>query len=134
MTEGWQGDDYLILFDDADVVAFSQRYGLASCVPGYEIIGLRGWDDFIVRNRQGELFSIPTVPLDAKYLVPLTLKLDARHLKADDRFRGKIKWYVKPIVFSGDASSPSNVAWIAIDQHVDLVNWWNKMYQNMAKS
>jgi hypothetical protein len=70
MEEGWYNDDYLILFDPAEVPWASDRYGVASALPGFQVIGLRGWDDFLVRDAGGHVFTIPSVPLDAKYLVP----------------------------------------------------------------
>jgi hypothetical protein len=48
-------------------------YAIAQCLPGYEVIGLRGWDDFIVRNSVGEAYSVPTVPIVPEHLSPFSL-------------------------------------------------------------
>lgn len=132
MTEGWHGDDYLLLFDTKDRADLSRRYDLDSYVGGYEIGGLLGWDDFILHHQSGELVTVPTVPLDPKYLAPMRFTFDARRLQPDHRFTGKIKWYVKPIVFGGDAVAGDNITWITLEQHIELVKWWNKLYKSMT--
>ena len=38
---------------------------------------------------------------------------------------GKIKWYVKALVFGGDPQSALNVIWVTHDQHAELVKYWN---------
>jgi hypothetical protein len=53
MTEGWCGDDYLVLYSDAERQPASERYGIADLLPGFAIIGLRSWDDFIVQDSDG---------------------------------------------------------------------------------
>jgi hypothetical protein len=49
-------------------------------------------------------------------------------LESDDRFAGKIKWYVKPIRFGGDPTAKDNMKWLSRDDHVQAVRWWNKFY------
>ncbi len=66
MLEGWHGDDYLILFDESEVAAASDRYEVLRLLPGFKVLGLRSWDDFIVRNASGQIYSVPTLPLDAR--------------------------------------------------------------------
>jgi hypothetical protein len=53
MREGWYGEEYLVLFDASEVSEASVRYDIASSLPGYEVLGLRGWDDLIVRDTAG---------------------------------------------------------------------------------
>lgn len=64
MQEGWLREDYLILFDESEIAATNGRYDIAAHFTGFQIIGLKGWDDFILRNGEGQQFTIPTVPLD----------------------------------------------------------------------
>jgi len=66
MNEGWLGDDYLILFDEAEVAAPSDRYGISQLLPGYQVLGLRGWDDFILRDSARQIYSVPTVPTEPR--------------------------------------------------------------------
>lgn len=66
MIEGWAGDDYLMLFSTDEAKAASERYGIADLLPGYRIIGLRGWDNFIVADQTGGTFTLPTVPCDGR--------------------------------------------------------------------
>lgn len=37
MNEGWSGDYYLILLDEAEITSASDRYGMAQLLPGYEV-------------------------------------------------------------------------------------------------
>ena len=129
MAEGWHNDDYLILFDEESVPDLSRRYGIATCIAGHEIVGLCGWDDFILRDGNGNLFRIPTVPLDAKYLEPLGFQIQPQQSQPDKRFARKVKWYVHPVVFGGDPSSETNMVWLSLEQHVEAVNWWNQKYK-----
>ena len=129
MREGWCGDEYLILFDkDAD--RFHGDYGLALTLPGYRLVGLRAWDDFIVEDSLGARFTIPTVPTDLTYIAPFVMPEGAA-LQPDDKVRGHIKWYVTPLVFGGDPNPGDNVTWITIDQHAKLVVWWNQKYREL---
>jgi hypothetical protein len=37
----------------------------------------------------------------------------------DDRYTGKVRWFVKPIVFGGDAQAESNVQSVSHAQHAE---------------
>jgi hypothetical protein len=65
MIEGWFGDDYLISFNEAEVGSASDRYSISRFIPGYQVIGLRGWDDLIVRDSVGLAYTVPCVPMDS---------------------------------------------------------------------
>ena len=133
MQEGWLGDDYLILFEDEhEAEAAAGRYALASALTGFRLIGLRGWDDFLVVDENGGVFSVPTVPLDKKDLAPFQMPAGAISLQPDDRFTEKIKWYVKPVVFGGDPHMGDNLTWVSHEEHAQLVQWWNKMYRDLT--
>jgi hypothetical protein len=131
MKEGWIGDDYLVLFDESEVSTITDRYALSQLLPGYQVLGLRGWDDFIVRDSQRRTFSLPTVPLDLKYLAPYSIPGRTDDLQPDARFSGKIKWYVMPIVLGGDASAKENTAWVNLEEHAQLIRWWNEHYRSV---
>ncbi|HKF23712.1 MAG TPA: hypothetical protein VKE93_19205 [Candidatus Angelobacter sp.] len=130
MKEGWHGKEYLILFAESEVANASERYAISECIPGCQVLGFRGWDDFIVRDSLGNVHSVPTVPLDTKYLSPLSLPSEL-DLAPDPRFGGKIKWYVKPLVFGGDANHADNLIWVSHDEHAQLVRWWNDLYRSV---
>lgn len=133
MREGWAaGDNYLILFDDAERGPAAQRYNLASILPGFALVGLLGWDDFLVRDTDQQLFSVPTVPCIKKQLAPFPEAALQQSLEADSRFTGRIKWYVKPLVFGGDPQAGDNMTWISHAQHAELVRWWNEQYRALA--
>lgn len=127
MNEGWQSDDYLILLTQDESANAMPAYGFDQYLPGYTLVGLRGWDDFIVIDRAGVMLTLPTVPLDASNALPFALP-EQISLENDNRFTGKIKWYLKPLVFGGDPTDKTNVAWISHEQHAELVRWWNEQY------
>lgn len=131
MTEGWFGDDYLISFDEAEVASASDRYSISRFIPGYQVIGLRGWDDLIVRDSVGLVYTVPSVPMDSGFLSLYVLPEAGSSLVPDERFLGKIKWYVKPIVFGGEPSSEENVIWVNHEQHAQAVKWWNDLYRSV---
>jgi hypothetical protein len=128
LNEGWLNDDYLILFPETEVASISEKYSVSRFLPGFQILGLLGWDDFIVRDSKGATFTLPTVPLDLQYLSPFVLPKKESALVSDERFTGKIKWYVKPLVFGGNPDVGDNLVWISHEQHAQLVQWWNTKY------
>lgn len=133
MLEGWQGDDYLILFDERESTDLSAKYELGKYLADHLIVGLKGWDDFIVKGPDGRLATVPTVPLDAELLAPLELRIDPDQVRPDNRYEGKVKWYIKPIIFGGDPAAGENMTWLSLEQHVAAVKWWNDLYQKMAR-
>lgn len=88
MIEGWYGDSYVALFSDAEGLSASERYEIRSLLPGFSIIGLLSWDDFIVQNQCGEVFTVPTVPCDLEHLTPYQIPASAA-LVPDARFWAK---------------------------------------------
>jgi hypothetical protein len=131
MREGWHEDDYLILFDEAEISAVSDRYAISQSLPTYRIVGLRSWDDFIVQDVAGRTYTIPTVAPDLRHLSPFVVPNDRTVLKGDDRFVGKIKWYVKPVLLGGSPDLSENLTWVSHEQHAQLVNWWNEKVRQL---
>lgn len=134
MIEGWYGSDYLILFDEAEITSASDRYAISQLVPGCKVIGLRGWDDFILEDSNGATFCAPTVPAVADHVSAYAVPSRGTTLSPDYRFQDKIKWYVKPIVFGGDAQSQENMIRVSHDQHAQVVKYWNGLYRSLKNS
>jgi hypothetical protein len=130
MKEGWIGEDYLILFDEFEIENTVKLYSLSELLPGYQALGLLGWDDLIVRDSHGNTFSIPTVPLDQRYLAPYIVPDIPENLSPDERFLGKIEWYEKPVIFGGDPKGKGNIRWVTLEEHAGLVRWWNDLYRS----
>jgi len=130
MSEGWFGDEYLVLFSEAEVSAATERYRLGELLPGHSAIGLRGWNDLIVRDARGRTYTVPAVPLAVQYLAPYAAPGEIS-LVPDGRFAGKIKWYVKPLVFGGDPNAGENLTWVTHEQHAELVTWWNAKHREI---
>ena len=129
MIEGWHEDEYLVLFSEDEVEVMTERYGLRHFITGFRIVGLRGWDDFILRRDDGKLFTMPTVPIAQQHLKMLNTAIDSQKLKADERLSGKVKWYSQPLIFGGEPQSSENITWIDHQQHAAAVRWWNGKYQ-----
>jgi hypothetical protein len=131
VLEGWQDEDYLILLDERESSDISAQYELGKYLADHLIVGLRGWDDFIVRRHDGRLATVPTVPIAAEFVAPLEISIDVRQIQSDSRFCGKVKWYTKPVVFGGDPLDQENTIWVTLEEHVQLVKWWNDRYQEL---
>jgi hypothetical protein len=130
MTEGWFNDAYYVLFDQIEVADAGKAYGLDVYLPGVTVIGLKFWDDLLIRDGDGLVYSIPSVPLDRRHFRPEQSAVPAADLlKPDARLSGKVRWFVKPIVFGGDPKDDSNTTWVTLAQHAQMVRWWNGQYQ-----
>jgi hypothetical protein len=132
MIEGWSGDNYLVLFSGDEAQAASERYGITDLLPGFRILGLRGWDDFIVEDEHGATFPVPTVPCDRSELAHFSVR-ECTQLIPDDRFTGKVKWYTTPTKFGGDPAAAENITWISLSQHGDAVRWWNTVHRELKR-
>jgi hypothetical protein len=140
MVEGWYGDEYIALFGEA-APKLEAAYALPDYLPGYRLVGLKGWDDFIVRDSTGAWFTVPTVPLSSEHLesygVPDGLgeriPEEGGLPPFDEQGRRKIKWYIQPIVFGGDPGHGDNLTWVTLEQHAELVRWWNRKYRELAQ-
>jgi hypothetical protein len=133
MNEGWCGDNYLILFDESEVASTSERYAISQMLPGYQVVGLCGWDDFILRDSVGRTHLVPTIPADLQRVSPYVMPPSAKTLRSDERLCGMIKWYVKPVVFGGDANVGENLIWVSHERHAQLVKWWNDRYRSISR-
>jgi hypothetical protein len=131
MIEGWLEDQYLVIFDDDEVDAATDRYECRRFLPDFEVVGLVGWDDLLVRDPSGTTFRVPSVPLIEDHLSSWVLPSDLSSLETDDRFIGRIKWYLKPVMFGGDPESKENLVWLTHEQHGEAVTWWNNKYREV---
>jgi hypothetical protein len=131
MREGWLGDDYLVFFSGSEISSATDKYGFETLLPGLEVLGLRGWDDLVVRDGAGKCFSIPTVPVDPRYLEVFKFRLLKTELEQDSRCLGKIKWYTKPVAFGGDPGVRENCGLVTHQEHLKLVRFWNEKYRQL---
>ena len=88
MTEGYFNQDYWILFEEpTEALEMSKLYGIGAFLPGYTLSGLKSWDDFVIRNSEGKLFTVPTVPAISQYVESLQLEINSSALVGDSRAR-----------------------------------------------
>lgn len=129
MIEGWHDDEYVVLFDESEAIGLTARYDIDTYLAGWVIVGLLGWDDFIVKGNDGRYATVPTVPLAKEHIAQLKFAIDTGRIVPDDRFRGRVKWYLTPLVFGGSPTDDENITWVSLEQHVELVKWWNDRYR-----
>ncbi len=128
MHEGWYHNQHFILFAPEEIGAATARYAVGSTLPEFVVVGIRGWDDLILRDVSGQLFTVPTVPLVQEYVAPFVGTPSPQSLQPDARVAGRIKWYVQPLVLGGSPELGENVTWVSHQQHGELVQWWNAKY------
>jgi len=104
-------------------------YGVRENLPGYTVVGLRvgtfhrhGWEAAVLHH--------PYRPAGKRAPGAVSVFGRPRSDQPDARFSKKVKWYVKPIMFGGDASAKENMIWVTYEQHAELVRWWAKMYRD----
>lgn len=131
MKEGWFEEDYLVLFSDEEARHATEQYQLHLSLPDFTVVGLRGWDDLLVQDKNGQISTVPAVPLIESYLEPYSTPPQVL-LEPDSRFHGQIKWYIKPVAFGGDPTDMQNTTWVTHEQHHELVCWWNTTYREMS--
>ena len=117
--------------NEAEVASASDRYSISRFIPGHQVIGLRGWDDLILRDSVGLFYTVPSVPMDSGFLSRYVLPEAESSMVPDERFLGTIKWYVQPIVFGGAPNVEKNVIWVNHEEHAQAVTWWNDLYRSV---
>ncbi len=132
MKDGWFNDEYFALFESQEEAAnATARYRLSDYLPGFFVVGLKFWDDFILSDTNGRYHTVPTVPLVREELRAYSFPAEPLKLRADPKLAGKIKWHVQPIVFGGSPSKSENIAWISYDAHVEAVIYWNNLFRDL---
>ena len=132
MITGWHSDDHLILFEDQiEAMEMTQRYGIIDRIPGHTLIGLRNSGEFILISSDGHQKTVPTVPLTAEGLEDWLTPIDFAAINFNTPWDGKIRWFVTPWIFGGSPTDEQNIAWVTMDQHVDLVKFWNGKYDEI---
>lgn len=136
MIEGWHGSDHLILFDEAEIAAASDRYAVSQFLPGYEVIGLRWWDDFILQDFGGATFCAPTIQAVAE------LQITFRLMRSPQKERHSNSM----IVFRAKSSGTSNLSCSGATRsrrrnHLgqsrsacttgQMVKYWNGLYRSL---
>jgi hypothetical protein len=129
MTEGWIDNTYYIFFDSIEETAVTLAYHLGEYLPGFFLTGIKGWDELILRDSSGKHFLIPSLPLDKRFLEQYDFKIDPKKIITDDKLTGKIRWYIKPLIFGGDAVSEANILWVNLAKHQELVIFWNDLFR-----
>jgi len=130
MTEGWLNFDYVVLFSENERLARSLDYKIAKYLPGFTLVGLYDWDYFLVTDSDGIMYSVPSVPLHVNSVHKFSLP-ENMTLEVDERYVGKVKWYLKPTIIGGNPLDAKNLAWVSQKLHADLVGWWNEKYKQL---
>jgi len=91
MVEGWDNDNYFVLFDAPEIDLASAAYGIERWLPGYKVIGLKSWDDLLVKDGGNGVYTVPTVPLAREHLASCPSVPRGDVLSRDARFNNKLK-------------------------------------------
>jgi hypothetical protein len=122
MKEGLHNDDYVVLFEGGEIEQKEHGYGLDRLLPGHRLLGLVGWDDFLVMEHASQnLYRVPAIPIPSQHRKEWPHSVDSTALKPDGRLQGSVEWYVKPIVFGGDRNPGENMTWISHEDHIQAV-------------
>ena len=130
MTEGWAEEEYFSLFDNDESKELTSEYEIENMLPGFILIGLVGWDDFLLL-KEGRLFRCPTVPAGLEYVEEFDQANMPAELQPDPKIKQKIKWYLKPVIFGGNPDDENNIEWVDYSEHKKLVKWWNRKYKEI---
>ena len=125
MTEGWLNFDYVILFSLSERIVYSRKYKIGNFLPGFTLAGIYDWNYFLVTDFEGKMYSLPSLPLDIKSIKEFSLP-EKYTLETDQRYLGKVRWYLKPEIAGGNPKDGKNLVWISLELHADLVAWWNE--------
>lgn len=132
MKDGWFNGEYFALYESQEEAAnATARYQLSDYLPGFFVVGIKFWDDFILCDTEGRYYTVPTVPVVREELRAYSFPAESLKLRTDPKFAGKIKWYVQPLVFGGSPSDRANLAWISHDQHIEAVVYWNQLFRDL---
>jgi hypothetical protein len=133
MTYGWYNDIHYNLFSPDEVDIYLKKNALQKYFSSYQLVGLVGWDDFLLKQNNS-YYTIPTVPIDFKYLSEFDFNLNIDELKNDKNITDKIKWYIKPLIFGGDPKLGENIQFIDLGTHAELIAFWNKTYCSLKNN
>lgn len=125
--EGWFDEQYFILFSPDEYEKAGSLYRLSEEIGPALVVGMRGWDDLLIRGADGESFSVPMLPMSQSLIARCSIS-GHEDLEPDPGVEGRYRWYVKPLLFGGDPACSSNITWVDQKQHRDLVLWWNQKY------
>ena len=119
-------DKRIVLFEDDDI---SNAYLKSDALKNFEIIGLINDNDFLVKDHDDKIYSIPTVPLDSDHLEPFHFNIETEEKVTEL----KILWYVQPLIFGGSPFAKENMKKVDLETHIGLVNWWNDKYKEIKR-
>ena len=126
MKDGWFNEEYFVLYETKEeAISATSRYQLSEYLPGFFVVGLKFWDDFILCDTDGRYYTVPTVPPVREEVAAFSFPAGSLKLHADPKYAGKIKWHIQPIVFGGSPAAHENLAWLSHDQHAEAVIYWN---------
>jgi hypothetical protein len=139
-AEGWVGDEYVALWNAADLVRYNRDLRLDLDAPGLVLIGTNGGGEGFGFDRREGRFNVVMVPLIG---VTWDLAIDQGPTFTDwllgaSRAAGgqppspvdpalvkKNVYEVKPVALGGDPSDPRNKQLVDLNDLIPIVRWWN---------
>jgi hypothetical protein len=144
--EGFVGDEFVRLYDPAELAQLNQAYGFPLYLPGLVLFGSNGCGDAYAYDRRGQAVSVvkvPFVPLEWEYVEEVASGVSALLLsyaraaavsqEPNPELLGAEVDQVQPICLGGSATDPKNQFAFPRAKHIEAVAFWNRTYREVKR-
>lgn len=146
-AEGFVGDQYLRIYPVGKLVSLNLAARIQHFEPSITVFGSSGGGEAFVFRQSLNLryLEIPFIPLSLKYAKDHGGTLDELldvlggpgwrsrpRRRANPRIVGHEIHEIQPVIFGGDPVDPANKDFVATDDYMLLVAWWNDQYRHVA--
>lgn len=146
--EGYVGEDFVRLYSIEQVLKVKETLAPVE-VPGIVLVGSTGGGTAYAYDFRGggapAFASVDFIPLLDEGVMPigpsLTHHLAALRASTDDllagsqipaELHGKEIHEVQPVAFGGDPTDEKNKTWLALDDYLQQVLFWNRTYRDVG--
>jgi hypothetical protein len=147
--EGFVGTTFLRLYPLDQTIAANQAYHVADYLPDAYLFGSTGTCYallFDLSCSPPPVLRVPFVPLDPRYAEPTNkgfLDYVSSLGEIDDGYDGPIPrpsnprtrglelHEVHPVALGGDPMDPANRVFLPIDEHAQVCEYWNRLFQQV---
>ena len=146
--EGFIGEEFYRLYSVEQLLSLNPAYGVDEFMPGFVLIGSNGGGESYLldaRHTPAPVFRIPFIPMIEAYgsqmalsvsvwqqgLAAISPAMSIIHTPSSRTF-GKEIHEINPIVFGGSPTDPKNRALVPLEQHAEIVVWWNRTFRRVS--
>jgi len=145
--EGFIGKAYLRFYSADGILEVNQAYAVAEYLPGFLLIASNTIGDAICFRppfMEGRVVQVPFIPLRLDYAERVessfsdfiarlaASRVGARSLSTSDinpAVIGKEIFQRHPIVLGGSPTDPNNRDLVSVEEHPELVRYWNNVFR-----